>query len=70
MLQHTDILDNCALPTLLQQFLFQHDCAPAHKASYIKTWFGGLHDSLDPNTFLQTCFKILWTAFQEEWGIL
>ncbi|KAL0151286.1 hypothetical protein M9458_053477, partial [Cirrhinus mrigala] len=38
-----DILDNSMLPTLWEQFgagpfLFQHDCAPVHKARSIKTW--------------------------------
>uniref|UniRef100_A0A3Q3IJ65 RRM domain-containing protein n=1 Tax=Monopterus albus TaxID=43700 RepID=A0A3Q3IJ65_MONAL len=38
-----DILDNFMLPTLWEQFgdgpfLFQHDCAPVHKARSIKTW--------------------------------
>ena len=38
-----DILDNYMLPTLWEQFgaglfLFQHDCAPVHKARPIKTW--------------------------------
>ena len=37
------ILDNSMLPTLWEQFgdgpfLFQHDCAPVHKARSIKTW--------------------------------
>ena len=41
---YQDILDNAMLPTLWQQFgegpfLFQHDCAPVHKARTIKTWF-------------------------------
>uniref|UniRef100_A0AAR2JT42 DC-STAMP domain containing 1 n=1 Tax=Pygocentrus nattereri TaxID=42514 RepID=A0AAR2JT42_PYGNA len=38
-----EILDNFILPTLWEQFgdgpfLFQHDCAPVHKARSIKTW--------------------------------
>ncbi len=38
-----DIFDNAMLPTLWEQFskgpfLFQHDCAPVHKARSIKTW--------------------------------
>ncbi|MCI4391978.1 hypothetical protein PGIGA_G00140630 [Pangasianodon gigas] len=40
---YQDILDNAMLPTLWEQFgdgpfLFQHDCAPVHKARSIKTW--------------------------------
>ncbi|KAI2659461.1 Transposable element Tc1 transposase [Labeo rohita] len=40
---YQDILDNSMLPTLWEQFgagpfLFQHDCAPVHKARSIKTW--------------------------------
>uniref|UniRef100_A0A3P8SGA8 Tc1-like transposase DDE domain-containing protein n=1 Tax=Amphiprion percula TaxID=161767 RepID=A0A3P8SGA8_AMPPE len=40
---YQDILDNSILPTLWEQFgagpfLFQHDCAPVHKARSIKTW--------------------------------
>ena len=40
---YQDILDNFMLPTLWEQFgdgpfLFQHDCAPVHKARSIKTW--------------------------------
>ena len=38
-----EMLDNYMLPTLWEQFgggtfLFQHDCAPVHKARSIKTW--------------------------------
>ncbi len=38
-----NILDNSMLLTLWEQFgvgpfLFQHDCAPLHKARSIKTW--------------------------------
>ena len=41
---YQDILNNAMLPTLWEQFgegpfLFQHDCAPVHKARTIKTWF-------------------------------
>lgn len=37
------ILDNLMLSTLWEQFgespfLFEHDCAPVHKAKYIKVW--------------------------------
>ena len=40
---YQNILDNSMLPTLWEQFgagpfLFQHDCAPVHKARSIKTW--------------------------------
>jgi len=40
---YQEILDNFMLPTLWKQFadgpfLFQHDCAPVHKAKSIKTW--------------------------------
>ena len=40
---HQEMLDNSMLPTLWEQFgdgpfLFQHDCAPVHKARSIKTW--------------------------------
>ena len=40
---YQDILDNAMPPTWWQQFgevpfLFQHDCAPVHKARTIKTW--------------------------------
>ena len=40
---YPEILDNSMLPTLWEQFgdgpfLFQHDCAPVHKARSIKTW--------------------------------
>uniref|UniRef100_A0A8C5QSV3 Transposase Tc1-like domain-containing protein n=1 Tax=Leptobrachium leishanense TaxID=445787 RepID=A0A8C5QSV3_9ANUR len=40
---YQDILDNSRLPTLWEQFgagpfLFQHDCAPVHKARSIKKW--------------------------------
>ncbi|KAL0182453.1 hypothetical protein M9458_021828, partial [Cirrhinus mrigala] len=40
---YQDILNNSMLPTLWEQFgagpfLFQHDCAPVHKARSIKTW--------------------------------
>ena len=39
---YQEILDNFMLPTLFKQFghgsfLFQHDCAPVHKARSIKT---------------------------------
>uniref|UniRef100_A0A0E9RUY3 Tc1-like transposase DDE domain-containing protein n=1 Tax=Anguilla anguilla TaxID=7936 RepID=A0A0E9RUY3_ANGAN len=41
---HNDILENCALPTLWQQFgeapfQSQQDSAPMHKARSIKKWF-------------------------------
>ena len=40
---YQETLDNSMLPTLWAQFgdgpfLFQHDCAPVHKARSIKTW--------------------------------
>ena len=40
---YQDILDNFMPSTLWEQFgggpfLFQHDCAPVHKARSIKTW--------------------------------
>ena len=40
---YQDILDNAMLPTLWEQFgegpfLFQHDCAPVHKARTKTTW--------------------------------
>ena len=40
-----DILDNCMLLTLYEQFgedpyLFQHDSATVHKARSIKVWLG------------------------------
>lgn len=40
---YQDILDNFMLPTLWEQFwegpfLFQHCCAPVHKARSLKTW--------------------------------
>ena len=40
---YQEMLDNSMLPTLWEQFgdgpfLFQHDCAPVHKATSIKTW--------------------------------
>ena len=40
---YKEILDNFMLPTLWKQFgdgsfLFQHDCAPVHKARSLKTW--------------------------------
>ena len=40
---YQEMLDNGVLPTLWEQFgdgpfLFQHDCAPVHKARSIKTW--------------------------------
>ncbi|KAL6466679.1 hypothetical protein MHYP_G00244830 [Metynnis hypsauchen] len=40
---YQEILDNFVLPTLWEQcgdgpFLFQHHCAPVHKARSIKTW--------------------------------
>ena len=43
LLQLTDILENSLLPALRQQvqegpFLYWHDCAPVHKASYRQTW--------------------------------
>ena len=43
---YQEILDNFMLPTLWKQFgdgpfLFQHDCAPVHKARSIKTWMSG-----------------------------
>ena len=42
-LVYQELLDNSMLPTLWEQFgdgpfLFQHDCAPVHKARSIKTW--------------------------------
>ncbi len=42
-LAYQNILDCSMLPTLWEQFgdgpfLFQHDCAPVHKARSIKTW--------------------------------
>ena len=40
---YQEMLDNSMPPTLWAQFgdgpfLFQHDCAPVHKARSIKTW--------------------------------
>ena len=40
---YQEMLDNSMLPTLWEQFgdgpfLFQHECAPVHKARSIKTW--------------------------------
>ena len=40
---YQEMLDNSMPPTLWEQFgdgpfLFQHDCAPVHKARSIKTW--------------------------------
>ena len=40
---HQEMLDNSMLPTWREKFgdspfLFQHDCAPVHRASSIKTW--------------------------------
>ena len=40
---YQEMLDNSMLPTLWEQFgdgplLFQHDCAPLHRARFIKTW--------------------------------
>ncbi|KAL0187606.1 hypothetical protein M9458_014705, partial [Cirrhinus mrigala] len=40
---YQNVLDNSMLPTLWEQFgagpfIFQHDCAPVHKARSIKTW--------------------------------
>ena len=54
---YQEVLDSSMLPTLWEQFgdgpfLFQHDCAPVHKAKSIKTWrrdFGV--DELEQNTF-------------------
>ena len=49
----TLIFDNSLLPSLWEQFgdapfLFQHDCAPVHKARCIKTWMRGFGvDELD-----------------------
>jgi len=48
-LTYQGILDNAMLPTLWEEFregpfLFQHDCAPVHKARFINAWldeFGG-----------------------------
>ena len=68
---YQEMLNYSMLPTVWEQFgvgsfLFQHDCAPVHKARFIKTWlreFGV--DELDWPAHTADLIEHLWDELEQ-----